>query len=508
MSVRGDEKGKPAPLSASRMEVLSGVDPILSVEVTPEFHRGSEDEPPVFDGLDQEQRPEQQAPQKRLPQQMERRQSFGSAESSGCSSSVVPPFSGAAGYLQPSPSPSTQLSSLSDHDQRQQQINEATPFSAAEAPMESIVGITGSHQTPDFLYQLTKMLTDDNREIIEWSYGKIEVHSPLRLETEVLQKYFRHNKFASFQRQLNYFGFRKQTGKGKMSPCSYVNDNLPSNDLSCLVHIKKKIHPSTSVKGKEKLTRKKNIKVTPAASLSDTKVKVNPVFAGFMKRSVHGEASISETVNPFAGAQNSVIHQAAIAQAAVGRGIRHGFGVVPQTNIKANPEAPTPDSDVRDEMNFASSTQLSQEETMTGRHSLPDFFNSTDRTTVSLDMATNPLSELFVNYQNTVNGMMRGEANSMSMSSIPTNIGPPSEESALNEVSIPSATNSLVDIYTSSMLDGNTDFQMGDSFPRMDKSTPNATDEFAGGGDDGDTGYCFIDFPEQDDYPSSAFATG
>jgi HSF-type DNA-binding len=68
----------------------------------------------------------------------------------------------------------------------------------------------------EFLYQLTKLLTDDNSEIIEWVDGKIKVHYPERLEGEVLHKYFRHSKFASFQRQLNYFSFRKIAGKGKV----------------------------------------------------------------------------------------------------------------------------------------------------------------------------------------------------------------------------------------------------------------------------------------------------
>ena len=31
---------------------------------------------------------------------------------------------------------------------------------------------------PEFLFQLTKMLTDDNKEIIEWVNGKIAVHNP------------------------------------------------------------------------------------------------------------------------------------------------------------------------------------------------------------------------------------------------------------------------------------------------------------------------------------------
>jgi HSF-type DNA-binding len=71
--------------------------------------------------------------------------------------------------------------------------------------------------------------------------GRIEVHSPHRLESDVLKKYFRHSKFASFQRQLNYFGFRKLAGKGKMAPCSYVNDSA-MNDISSLFHIKVRFH--------------------------------------------------------------------------------------------------------------------------------------------------------------------------------------------------------------------------------------------------------------------------
>ena len=86
--------------------------------------------------------------------------------------------------------------------------NSLTPSVAAAALGGSV---------PEFLYQLTKMLTDDNRSIIEWSTfsgaGRIEVHAPTRLEREVLGKYFRHSKYSSFQRQLNYFGFRKIAGK-------------------------------------------------------------------------------------------------------------------------------------------------------------------------------------------------------------------------------------------------------------------------------------------------------
>eukprot|EP00429_Kryptoperidinium_foliaceum_P003822 CAMPEP_0176020758 /NCGR_PEP_ID=MMETSP0120_2-20121206/10064_1 /TAXON_ID=160619 /ORGANISM="Kryptoperidinium foliaceum, Strain CCMP 1326" /LENGTH=448 /DNA_ID=CAMNT_0017353861 /DNA_START=34 /DNA_END=1380 /DNA_ORIENTATION=+ len=103
------------------------------------------------------------------------------------------------------------------------------------------------HPVAEFLYQLTKMLTDDNSEIIEWVDGRIKVHHPERLEGEVLHKYFRHSKFASFQRQLNYFGFRKIAGKGKMSPCSYVNESATS-DIRSLLLIKRKTNGSAARK--------------------------------------------------------------------------------------------------------------------------------------------------------------------------------------------------------------------------------------------------------------------
>ena len=92
---------------------------------------------------------------------------------------------------------------------------------------------SGSNSIPEFLYQLTKMLTDDNRDIIEWTHGacsnvdcphsetqpcvtspthrhltiislfyvtgRIEVHNPYKLESLVLGKYFRHSKVRSYK---------------------------------------------------------------------------------------------------------------------------------------------------------------------------------------------------------------------------------------------------------------------------------------------------------------------
>eukprot|EP00563_Minutocellus_polymorphus_P015672 CAMPEP_0181054920 /NCGR_PEP_ID=MMETSP1070-20121207/18935_1 /TAXON_ID=265543 /ORGANISM="Minutocellus polymorphus, Strain NH13" /LENGTH=444 /DNA_ID=CAMNT_0023134221 /DNA_START=3 /DNA_END=1337 /DNA_ORIENTATION=+ len=93
---------------------------------------------------------------------------------------------------------------------------------------------------PEFLYHLTRMLREpSNHHLIEWDAGRILVHDPIRLESEVLGKYYRHSKYSSFQRQLNYFGFKKISGKRKMSPCSYTNDNV-TESLDSLIQLRRK----------------------------------------------------------------------------------------------------------------------------------------------------------------------------------------------------------------------------------------------------------------------------
>lgn len=96
-----------------------------------------------------------------------------------------------------------------------------------------------SQAVPEFLYQLTMMLLKENSDILEWRNGQIVVHSPLKLADDILHKYFRLSKYSSFQRQLNYFGFRKLRSKGKMAPCVYVNEDA-TNELESLILIKRK----------------------------------------------------------------------------------------------------------------------------------------------------------------------------------------------------------------------------------------------------------------------------
>jgi hypothetical protein len=98
---------------------------------------------------------------------------------------------------------------------------------------------------PEFLVKLFKMLQCEDPTVICWDSGRIHVHDPKTLGNEVLHKYFRHSKYSSFQRQLNYFGFRKTQGKGKMSACTYTNFDLANSSLKGLLKIKRKTNTSS-----------------------------------------------------------------------------------------------------------------------------------------------------------------------------------------------------------------------------------------------------------------------
>lgn len=199
----------------------------------------------------------------------------------------------------------------------------------------SNVGSNNTNTVPEFLYQLTKMLTDDNRDIIEWSNAKIEVHSPHKLETHVLNRYFRHSKFASFQRQLNYFGFRKLAGKGKMAPCSYVNDTT-TNELGSLLLIKRKQGPNEAKSKTAGKKRDRSGKLAKSHNADRNDVRVDNtvssnidghmISGALLHRQPTGGSIIMSTIKNSSARLHPT--QKAIALVAVGKGVRHGY--VPQ----------------------------------------------------------------------------------------------------------------------------------------------------------------------------------
>ena len=82
-------------------------------------------------------------------------------------------------------------------------------------------------RVPKFLRSLYDILQYEDQAILTWSKDGtyFQIFDTKRLEIAVLPKYFKHGKFASFQRQLNNFGFRKWT-KTQSSVCTFSHHHL------------------------------------------------------------------------------------------------------------------------------------------------------------------------------------------------------------------------------------------------------------------------------------------
>ncbi|KAI9921576.1 hypothetical protein PsorP6_001367 [Peronosclerospora sorghi] len=76
-----------------------------------------------------------------------------------------------------------------------------------------------------FLKSLRRMLQEESTNILRWTPDgrAFEIHDMHEMMAHVLPRYFKHCKYTSFQRQLNYFNFRKWT-KSKAVVCTFSND--------------------------------------------------------------------------------------------------------------------------------------------------------------------------------------------------------------------------------------------------------------------------------------------
>jgi len=92
-----------------------------------------------------------------------------------------------------------------------------------------------------FLRSLLQILDMEDREVIRWSDDGLafEIVDIEAMTMNILPKYFRHKKFASFQRQLNYFGFKK-VSKTKTDYCTYSRAYFTRDDRSGLIEIRRK----------------------------------------------------------------------------------------------------------------------------------------------------------------------------------------------------------------------------------------------------------------------------
>ncbi|KAL4171855.1 hypothetical protein KRP22_007033 [Phytophthora ramorum] len=118
-------------------------------------------------------------------------------------------------------------------------LKKAMPADVAELPAQLAASSTAC-KVPKFLRSLYAILQTEDPHIISWvqnreltpnSVTAFHILEMDRFEREVLPKYFKHQKFASFQRQLNNFGFRKWTKTQSSGVCTFSHNCFPP-DLS------------------------------------------------------------------------------------------------------------------------------------------------------------------------------------------------------------------------------------------------------------------------------------
>ncbi|KAG1707088.1 hypothetical protein DVH05_026284 [Phytophthora capsici] len=109
----------------------------------------------------------------------------------------------------------------------------------------SVVGDHKAKEVAPFLKSLRQILDNENPAILRWTAdGKaFEIHDMEAMMRQVLPKYFKHGKYTSFQRQLNYFNFRKWT-KSKAVVCTFSNPFFQRDQpaLSWRITRKKSLH--------------------------------------------------------------------------------------------------------------------------------------------------------------------------------------------------------------------------------------------------------------------------
>ncbi|KAI0333612.1 hypothetical protein GY45DRAFT_1432335 [Cubamyces sp. BRFM 1775] len=139
------------------------------------------------------------------------------------------------------------------------QVALAGPSALAEPPRPVK---TGQHNIPRFLLKLYEILNDPaNEQLIKWSEAgdSFYIYHQERFAREVLGKWFKHQNFSSFVRQLNLYGFRKisalQQGLLRMDhdaeTIQFAHPYFHRGQPDLLALIQRKRHPPTHTQAEE-----------------------------------------------------------------------------------------------------------------------------------------------------------------------------------------------------------------------------------------------------------------
>ncbi|KAG3079329.1 hypothetical protein JG687_00011314 [Phytophthora cactorum] len=124
-------------------------------------------------------------------------------------------------------------------------------------------------EAPKFLLLLYEILEVESSRVIRWSEDglALQILDPVTVTEQILPKYFNHTNFHSFQRQLNYFGFRKWT-KSKTDICTFSHPFFRENQPELLQLIKRKKAPRRTPASDASNTTTNGTTATTAGSTS------------------------------------------------------------------------------------------------------------------------------------------------------------------------------------------------------------------------------------------------
>ncbi len=113
--------------------------------------------------------------------------------------------------------------------------------------MKQMSKVNKINKIPKFIRCLYQILNTEDARIIGWAGNGsyFQIYNMTALEQQVLPKYFKHGKFASFQRQLNNFAFRKWT-KTRANVCTFSHDVFVQCPLNMLSELVKKYNTASS----------------------------------------------------------------------------------------------------------------------------------------------------------------------------------------------------------------------------------------------------------------------
>ncbi|XP_024994351.1 heat stress transcription factor A-1-like [Cynara cardunculus var. scolymus] len=112
---------------------------------------------------------------------------------------------------------------------------------------------------PPFLLKCYEMVDDPSTDaLISWSLANDSfiVWNEAEFTSELLPRYFKHNTFASFQRQLNIYGFRKND----TDRWEFANDGFIKDQKHLLMSINRK--KASPVTAQQNVTKPKMINVS------------------------------------------------------------------------------------------------------------------------------------------------------------------------------------------------------------------------------------------------------